>query len=104
LDNSIESCIHIPQSYIELSVTYESKANLTVITLINSCRENPFHPNSKRLVSHKKEPLRHGFGIKSIERVVEKYNGNMNMYYDETKMDFHTIITLKSANTHSPLL
>jgi hypothetical protein len=104
LDNSIESCIHIPQGYIELSVTYDSNANLTVITLINSCHKNPFLPHSKRLISHKKEPLRHGFGIKSIERVVEKYNGNMNMYYDETTMNFHAIITLKSENTRPPLL
>ena len=47
----------------------------------------PFH------VKQNKE--RHGFGIKSINKVVQQYQGNLEMYYDITSGTFHTLITLK---------
>ena len=46
-------------------------------------------------VSHKANKGRHGFGIKSIKKVVKQYNGNLQMYYDNDSGTFHTIITLK---------
>lgn len=95
LDNAVESAAQIPDSYIDLSITWQEKASLTVLSLINSCRENPFSGKTGRLISTKKDSLRHGYGIRSIKRVVEDYHGDMQMYYDDGKMEFHTIITLK---------
>ncbi|MFZ1779189.1 GHKL domain-containing protein [Agathobacter rectalis] len=46
-------------------------------------------------VSHKANKGRHGFGIKSIKKVVKQYHGNLQMYYDNDSGTFHTIITLK---------
>lgn len=96
LDNAVESAAQIPDSYIDLSITWQEKASLTVLSLINSCRENLFSGKTGRLISTKKDSLRHGYGIRSIKRVVEDYHGDMQMYYDDGKMEFHTIITLKS--------
>ena len=66
-----------------------------MLSLINSCRENPFSGKNGRLITTKKDFLRHGYGILSIERVVKAYSGEMQMYYEEEKKEFHTIITLK---------
>ena len=55
---------------------------------------NPFSPNGE-LVSSKQNPQAHGFGIKSIEKIIHNYNGNIQMYYDEETSTFHTIIMLK---------
>ena len=65
-----------------------------IITMINSCACNPFSPNGE-LISSKPDPQAHGFGIKSIEKIVHNYNGNMQMYYDGETFTFHTIIMLK---------
>lgn len=94
LDNAFESAMKMANSFIELHMSNKKNTTLTLITMTNSCRRNPFFPNSKRLVSQKSNPLRHGFGMKSIERVVTKYQGYMEIYYDEETLTFHTIIAL----------
>ncbi|MFR0954530.1 MAG: GHKL domain-containing protein [Roseburia inulinivorans] len=57
------------------------------------CRQS-FSPNGE-LVSSKQNPQAHGFGIKSMEKIIHNYNGNIQMYYDEETSTFHTIIMLK---------
>ena len=61
----------------------------------NSCRKNPFNNLDRKLISTKSNSAGHGFGIKSMKRIVKKYNGDMEIYYDEEEKVFHTIITLK---------
>lgn len=95
LDNAVEAASTIPDSYIDLSVTYHENASLTMLSMINSCQKNPFSEKTGKLLSHKQNPLRHGYGMKSVQGIVTKYHGEMQVYYDEKNMAFHTIITLK---------
>jgi sensor histidine kinase regulating citrate/malate metabolism len=46
-------------------------------------------------ISTKKQKSKHGFGLKSIRRIVDKFNGNIKMYFDDDKMIFHTIIAIQ---------
>ncbi len=62
------------------------------ITVINSCRKNPFLCKGRQLTVNKNG---HGFGLKSIRKAVSKYHGNLQMYYNDDMLTFHTIITLK---------
>lgn len=94
LDNAVEASTHIKDAYIEINAAKREHTPFIIITMINSCASNPFTPNGK-LVSSKPEPQAHGFGIKSIEKIVHKYDGNMQMYYEESSSTFHTIIMLK---------
>lgn len=94
LDNAIEAAVSQPSPMIDLSVTYRTELSMTVITLINSCRENPFSGKGKRLATTKADPARHGFGLKSIRQVVENYHGEMNLYYEQETGTFHTVLTL----------
>ena len=96
LDNAVDAASMLPASVIELNVVRKSQANLTILTMTNSCRKNPFSQISGKLHSTKNDSTRHGFGIKSIKRIVSKYNGNMELYYDTEAKSFHTIITLKA--------
>ena len=95
LDNGVEAATTTPDSFIELNIIYRPQAKLTIITMINSCRTNPFSGLNNKLISTKSNPVRHGFGIKSMKRIVKKYCGNMELYYDDDAKTFHTIITLK---------
>ena len=94
LDNAVEASQRIKDPYIEISATQREHTPFIIITMINSCACNPFSPNGE-LVSSKPAPQAHGFGIKSIEKIVHNYNGNMQMYYDEETFTFHTISMLK---------
>lgn len=98
LDNAIDATKNIPNSSIELNVTPHSDKRI-IITMVNSCRKNPFSNNSKRLTTTKKNKWRHGYGMKSIQRVVNKYNGNSRFYFNEENYTFHTILILKKDTT-----
>ena len=94
LDNAVEASNHIKDSYIEITAAQRKHTPFVIITIINSCAGNPFSPNGE-LVSSKQNPQAHGFGIKSMEKIIHNYNGNIQMYYDEETSTFHTIIMLK---------
>lgn len=94
LDNAVEASNHIKDSYIEITAAQRKHTPFVIITIINSCAGNPFSLNGE-LVSSKQNPQAHGFGIKSIEKIIHNYNGNIQMYYDEETSTFHTIIMLK---------
>ena len=95
LDNAIEAAGIVPDSFIEINTSKREKTPFVVITVINSCRTNPFLSNGRQLCTQKSDKRRHGFGLKSIRRTVQKYHGSMQMYYNDDTFTFHTIITLK---------
>ncbi|MCM1046551.1 MAG: GHKL domain-containing protein [Candidatus Gastranaerophilales bacterium] len=92
LDNAIAAASIIPDSFIELHTSKREKTPFIVITVINSCRKNPFLSKGRQLTADK---TGHGFGLKSIRNVVGKYHGNLQMYYNDDMLTFHTIIALK---------
>lgn len=96
LDNALEAASHVPDSFVELNAAKKEKTPFVVITMINSCRKNPFNGQDKSLSTKKPHAKRHGFGIKSIRKAVDNYQGGLQMYYDEDTLTFHTIITLKT--------
>ena len=95
LENAMESAENIPDSFIELTVQKKENSPFVIIILINSCQNTPVYNQEGVPVSHKLDNGRHGFGIKSIKKVVKQYHGNLQMYYDNDSGTFHTIITLK---------
>ena len=95
LDNAIEAAGRIPDSFIEISVCKREKTPFIVITVINSSRKNPFDEQNGKLATTKLNKHKHGFGIKSIRKTVAKYHGDMQMYYNQESLTFHTVITLK---------
>ena len=97
LDNAVESAIRYEDNpYIELHINKKEKTTFTLLAMVNSCRTNPFSPNTGALVTHKKDKQRHGYGIKSIQRIIRKYGGDIKMYHSSENSIFHTIITLKN--------
>lgn len=95
LDNALESAKNIPNGFIELTVQKKANSPFTVIIAINSCRNTPLYSPNGLPVSSKTDNKRHGFGMKSIQKVVKLYQGDLQMYYDNTSGTFHTIITIK---------
>lgn len=95
LDNALEAARYIPDSFIELAIHQQPQTAFTIITLVNSCRNNPFSGTGKRLITTKENKTLHGHGLKIIERVVNRYRGNMDYYYSEECHEFHMIIAMK---------
>lgn len=91
----MEASKKIPDAFIELNVRKQEQTPYIIITIINSCRNDPFSKQDGSLVTTKPDKGKHGFGLKSIRKTVNKYQGNMMQYYDDETTTFHTIITLK---------
>lgn len=95
LDNAVEAAEKVPDSSIELNVRPRKHTPYIVITMINSCSSDPFSLTTGELHSTKKDSSQHGVGVKSIQRIVNRHHGSMNLYYEETERLFHTILLLR---------
>lgn len=98
LDNAVNAADSIPESFIEISTTKKEKNLFTVLTVINSCRTNPFTTKNGNPTINIPHSHKHGFGLKSIRKTVAKYNGDMQIYYNADTLTFHTIITIGNLN------
>ena len=96
LDNATEAAGKVPDSYIEVNICKRENTPFVLITVVNSCRVNPFSNSGGKLISTKPDKHAHGFGTKSIKSICKKYNGDIQMYYNEESLTFHTVITIRS--------
>ncbi|MBE5966933.1 MAG: GHKL domain-containing protein [Lachnospiraceae bacterium] len=79
-DNAIEACAHnTSKSSIHLTVTYE-KAYLNII--MKNTIEKPVLKHNPKLVTTKKDKKKHGYGLKTIDDIVQKYDG-IKKYYEK---------------------
>lgn len=95
LDNAIDAAKNSENKYIELSIQRRLKTPFIVISVINTCLKDPFLEQNSHLTTTKSDKMRHGYGLKSIRKVVYKYHGDMQLYYNNESSTFHIIITLK---------
>lgn len=92
LSNAVEAAETSEEKSIDFSITYNSDGNCVIISLINSCDTAPKIDSSGNYKTLKCDQGIHGYGIKSIERVVRKYNGMSACRYDSTTRTFHFTI------------
>lgn len=92
LSNSLEAATNSVEKQIELSVTKNVLQSIIVISAINSCSVAPTPDGHGGFLTKKPDRILHGVGLRSINRVVKRYNGIATMYYDQDKKQFHHII------------
>ena len=75
MDNAIEASRRIDDNVEKwVSVKIENQKQLLFIKIENSVSEIPVMKD-KRPISVKQDKIRHGYGLKSVERIVNKYEG-----------------------------
>lgn len=92
-DNATEAAIQSENKKIVFSM-YVRSETFVVISLVNSCDKAPVISDGK-LISSKKNPDKHGYGTKSIRKVVKKYDGNFEWVYDEVNREFEARVILQ---------
>ncbi len=95
LDNAIDATRTYPGGFISCTIQKREHTPYVLITMENSCRNAPIS-SGDTFLSHKKDSGFHGFGLKSIERIAQKYGGHAKFYYCEEDHTFHSIITVHS--------
>ena len=85
LDNAIEACqkIEVPdRRKLELKCRYTENGYFS-LELINS-KINEIVVQKNQYISDKEDKSAHGIGISSIRDIVEKYEGTLDISYDDT--------------------
>lgn len=90
LDNAVEAASKSTIKFIHLEIA-NSLNSYHKITVINSSDSEPNGKNGN-LITTKKNKAAHGFGTKSIRKIVKKYHGEINWEYNKEEKQFKLII------------
>ena len=82
MDNAIEACMRVPEGQRFIQVRTMQQDGFSILSFSNSCDGRTFLCG-KLLLTRKRDPENHGFGLANIRRTVEKYEGEMNWHADE---------------------
>lgn len=95
LDNGIEACYKIKdgniKKYVDIKNTYVG--NFLVIRVENS-KVNNIKIHNNKIITDKVDGLGHGFGISSIRRCAEKYDGEVVVDHTKDKFILKIIIPI----------
>ncbi|MCH5296343.1 MAG: sensor histidine kinase [Ruminococcus sp.] len=80
LDNAIEASMQIAEKFIYVSIL--KKRGYDTITVKNKIEKSVLEENPD-LISTKAESETHGYGVKQIKSITEKYDGIVDIYEDE---------------------
>lgn len=94
LSNSFEAAIDSQKKFLYVSVISEREDEV-LIKVQNSCDIPPNTDHEGKFVTRKTDKMNHGFGISSIQKVVNKYSGHMSMNYSKEENTFTTIIIMQ---------
>jgi sensor histidine kinase YesM len=89
MDNAISAAEVSVNKTILLETAVRNAFGVLIIT--NSCDNAP-RTNQNRLVTSKREKSLHGFGLKSVRRTLEKYDGEMRWEYEADTCQFITTV------------
>lgn len=95
LSNAYEAakqCEEINEKYIELVV--KRKHETTFIKCVNSCVVQPKIIGGKFISIKKDTDRKHGYGMKSIDKIVNKYHGSHIEQFDENEFTISIILMI----------
>lgn len=96
LDNALEACLKIPESSKRfLSLKARCKNKYFSYEITNS-KANEITENTGNYKTDKADKNLHGIGIGNVQRIVEKYSGNIQIDYSKDKF---AIVILIRNNT-----
>ena len=89
LDNAIEAVESIENPSIRLST--KQNENFVILSVVNSCIKKP-NAFGEKLITTKADSKYHGYGLKSIEKTANKYNGLCQWNFDEQNYEFQLTV------------
>ena len=75
LENAIEGSQYVTPEQRFIKLKLYSKGNFLYFSCENACDESRLKSTGGRFITTKKDTAAHGYGMRIIERIAEKYNG-----------------------------
>lgn len=92
LSNAVESAEKSKAHWLEVSIQTKAAQKTVLVTVTNSCDSAPIAKRGNLLQTTKADSTRHGVGLISVQRIIDKYHGIATKYYDSAKNEFHFIV------------
>lgn len=92
INNAIEACKGCDEKYIRLSLNI--LGNCIIIKSENSFR-GEINKEDGKILTIKKDRTKHGYGLKSVKSIAEKYGGFMNINYDNNVFTIEVQMLIK---------
>lgn len=89
LDNAIEACEKVDDKKISVTVTYDNSS--IYCKIVNTAI---IDEKARRLITHKKDKINHGFGIENIKTALSKYDNIFEIAYGENEFILKFIVFL----------
>ncbi len=99
LENAVEATSKATEKFIDFIITVKQN-DMLVISIANSV-DKPVKITHNNIISSKREQGVHGVGLKSIKRIVNKYDGEITMSFSEEDMTFNTTIVFQIPETEN---
>ena len=95
IDNAIEGCLRLPtqKKYINLKASIVG-GYLTVKIINSKSKENIALKNKDKIITWKKDKRYHGYGLKIIQEIVERYDGQKELI--DQGEEFSAFVMLKT--------
>lgn len=90
IENAVEACENEEEKKIELNV--KQIQNNIFISISNSVEKTFSMQRIKNRKTEKENNAEHGFGIKNVEKCIEKYNGEMKYTYENGMVQCNIIL------------
>ena len=98
LSNAVESAQKSEEKRIDFSITKNAEKEYVMISVVNSCDVAPQVDVNGNFKTTKENRQMHGYGLKSIERVINKYDGIAMPRYSPGEKSFYYIIRFPISN------
>lgn len=82
LDNAIEACEKVEKERREILITTKTENGFTVISVENANNGQIIKEDGK-FITTKKDKCWHGIGLSNVTKVVQEYNGELKVIYNE---------------------
>lgn len=92
LDNAIEAAEQCQKENRKIWMSIQNINEMFLMNLKNTCETEPIEKNNK-FVTHKKNADRHGLGVESVRRIMDKYQGEISFDYKNGFFEVSIIIT-----------
>ena len=91
LENAIEAALQAEEKTLKFKMYAEK--GLVFINITNKYA-GKIEKEGNRFISSKKDGMNHGFGIENVREVVERYNGAMDVTYNEDTFKVRVMLYL----------
>lgn len=92
LDNAVEACDYMKEA--KITVKADIKQGYFILAIVNPVKNRVNISSNGLLPTIKKDKLQHGFGLGNIKRVVEKYDGILDVECNDERFLLYTSMKL----------